>query len=101
MGRKFGVLYDPDDLQRVKCRLCGKEISIRISRLKQHVGQVKRQVKSCMVVKQHKVVEEQLHLAATKCTALKLKELLQRVALDIALEASVGQYGSKSSIQNS
>jgi len=38
-------------------------------------------------VKQHKGVEEQLHLAAIIMTAQILKEPLQRAALDIALEA--------------
>jgi hypothetical protein len=36
---------------------------------------------------QHKVVEEQLHVAATMWTAQMLKEPLQRAALDIALGA--------------
>lgn len=39
--------------------------------------------------------------AATKCTTLVLKELLHRVVLHIALEAIIGQYGSRSLIQNS
>ena len=38
-------------------------------------------------LKQHKVVEEQLHLAATMWTSQMLKEPLQRAALDIALGA--------------
>ena len=42
-------------------------------------------------VKQHKVVEEQLHLAATICEAQVLEEQLQRSALDIALEANIGR----------
>ena len=41
----------------------------------------------CDKMKQHKVVEEQLHLAATMWTAQMLKEPLQRAALDIALGA--------------
>jgi hypothetical protein len=36
---------------------------------------------------QHKVVEEQLHVAATMWTAQMLKEPLQHAALDIALGA--------------
>jgi hypothetical protein len=36
---------------------------------------------------QHKVVEEQLHLAATMRTAQMLREPPQRAALDIALGA--------------
>ena len=46
-------------------------------------------------MKQHKVVEEQLHLAATMWTAQVLKEPLQRAALDIAL----GTRAAKSSVQ--
>jgi hypothetical protein len=38
-------------------------------------------------MKQHKVVEEQLHRVATMWTAQMLKEPLQRAALDIALGA--------------
>ena len=53
------------------------------------------------LLKQHKVVEEQFHLAATKCKTLVLKELFQRVAPDITLEAKIGRHGSRSSIQNS
>lgn len=49
-------------------------------------------------LKQHKDVDEQVHLAASKCTTLVLKELLPRVALVIALEANIGQFGSRSSI---
>ena len=48
-----------------------------------------------MILKQHKTVEEQLHLAATTWTTQMLKEPLQRAALDIALEA----WAAKSSIQ--
>ena len=44
---------------------------------------------------QHKVVEEQLHLAATMWTSQVLKEPLQRAALDIAL----GARAAKSSVQ--
>lgn len=47
-------------------------------------------------LKQHKVVEEQLHLAATKCTAQLLKELLQHAALVTAPEANIGWYTSRS-----
>ena len=46
-------------------------------------------------MKQHKVVEEQLHLAAIIWPAQMLKEPLQRAALDIALEA----WAAESSIQ--
>jgi len=46
-------------------------------------------------MKQHKVVEEQLHLAATIWTAQVLKEQLEHAALDIAL----GAWAAKSSIQ--
>ena len=46
-------------------------------------------------LKQHNVVEEQLHRVATTWTAQMLKEPLQRAVLDIAL----GAWAVKSSIQ--
>ena len=51
--------------------------------------------KEDVTLKQHKVVEEQLHLAATMWPAQMLKEPLQRAVLDIAL----GAWTAKSSIQ--
>lgn len=37
MGWEFAVLIDPNDPQRVKCKLCGKEMSGRVTRMKEHI----------------------------------------------------------------
>lgn len=47
MGWEFAVLIDPDDLQRVKCKLCGKEMSGGVTRMKEHIAQIKGGVTSC------------------------------------------------------
>jgi hypothetical protein len=39
MIREFAILFDPDDFQRVKCKLCGKEMSRGVNRMKQHIAQ--------------------------------------------------------------
>ncbi|XBI71900.1 hypothetical protein VPH35_065989 [Triticum aestivum] len=49
MGWEFATLINPLDLQRVKCKLCGKEMGGGINRMKQHIGQVKGSVTSCNV----------------------------------------------------
>lgn len=86
MGWEFGVLYDPSDLQRVKCKLCGKEMGGGISRLKQHVGQVKGQVKSCMVANkdQQKRCKEACDAAVLKKKAKILHE--EEVRAQVNLE---------------
>ena len=49
MGWEFATLINPLDLQRVKCKLCGKEMGGGVNRMKQHIGQVKGRVTSCNV----------------------------------------------------
>ena len=49
MAWEFAMLCDPNDLQRVKCKLCGKEMSGGVNRMKQHIAQIRGSVTSCMV----------------------------------------------------
>ena len=49
MGWEFATLINPLDLQRVKCKLCGKEMGGGVNRMKQHIGQVKGSMTSCNV----------------------------------------------------
>ena len=48
MAWEFPMLIDPDDLQRVKCKLCGKVMSGGVTRMKQHIAQIKGSMTSCM-----------------------------------------------------
>ncbi|XP_040255209.2 uncharacterized protein [Aegilops tauschii subsp. strangulata] len=48
MAWEFAMLIDPDDLQRVKCKLCGKVMSGGVTRMKQHIAQIKGSMTSCM-----------------------------------------------------
>ncbi|TXG63733.1 hypothetical protein EZV62_010727 [Acer yangbiense] len=47
IGWEFGQLIDGKNLDRVKCKLCGKTFSGGIYRLKEHVGHLKGNVSSC------------------------------------------------------
>ena len=38
MSWEFVMLIDLDDLQRVKCKLCGKVMSEGVTRMKQHIA---------------------------------------------------------------
>lgn len=49
MGWELAALINHLDLQRVKCKLCGKEMGGGVNRMKQHIGHVKGQVTSCNV----------------------------------------------------
>lgn len=49
MAWEFVVCCDPLDPQRVKCKLCGKEMGGGVTRMKQHIAGIKGQVTSCMV----------------------------------------------------
>ncbi|TXG57574.1 hypothetical protein EZV62_015403 [Acer yangbiense] len=47
IGWEFGQLIDAKNLDRVKCKLCGKTFSGGVYRLKEHVGHIKGNVASC------------------------------------------------------
>ncbi|XP_071707583.1 uncharacterized protein [Rutidosis leptorrhynchoides] len=47
VGWKYGVLVDPKNKYRVKCKLCGHVNSAGIHRLKQHIAGVRGNVAAC------------------------------------------------------
>ena len=47
VGWEFGILVDPSNVDKVKCKLCGKIVSGGIYRIKQHVGHVKGNAAFC------------------------------------------------------
>ncbi|CAN6869304.1 unnamed protein product [Brassica oleracea] len=49
VGWEFGVLCNPKNVDKVKCKLCGKEFSGGIYRMKEHIAHVKGNVSACPV----------------------------------------------------
>ncbi|XP_010445192.1 PREDICTED: uncharacterized protein LOC104727821 [Camelina sativa] len=47
VGWEFGMLVNPKNLDKMKCKLCGKEFSGGIHRLKQHVARIQGNVAPC------------------------------------------------------
>ncbi|ESQ50742.1 hypothetical protein EUTSA_v10022981mg [Eutrema salsugineum] len=47
VGWEYGSLYDPQNPDKIKCKLCSKEISGGIHRLEQHIAHKKGAVASC------------------------------------------------------
>ena len=47
VGWEFGILVDPSNVDKVKCKLCGKIVRGGIYRIKQHVGHVKGNAAFC------------------------------------------------------
>ncbi|XP_024200409.1 uncharacterized protein LOC112203718 [Rosa chinensis] len=47
VGWDFAVLADPHNLDKLKCKLCGKVVSGGIHRMKQHIANIKGNVASC------------------------------------------------------
>jgi hypothetical protein len=44
IGWDYGVLVDPNNLNVIKCKLCGQVVSSRIYRLKLHIAGIRGQV---------------------------------------------------------
>nr|XP_011462068.1 PREDICTED: uncharacterized protein LOC105349353 [Fragaria vesca subsp. vesca] len=47
VGWEFGALVNPSNVDRVKCKLCGKVLSGGIYRLKQHIAHIKGNAAPC------------------------------------------------------
>ncbi|GFZ18507.1 HAT transposon superfamily protein [Actinidia rufa] len=47
IGWEYGMLVDPTNLVRLKCKLCGKLLSGGIFRIKQHIAHIKGNVAAC------------------------------------------------------
>ncbi|XP_019094719.1 PREDICTED: uncharacterized protein LOC104757728 [Camelina sativa] len=47
VGWEYGTLYDPKNPDRVKCKLCGKEMGGGVYRIKEHIAHRKGNVSSC------------------------------------------------------
>src|SRR4051812_27182362 len=48
MAWDFAECVDPNSTQKLKCKLCGKVVSGGVTRMKEHIGQIKGNVNSCM-----------------------------------------------------
>ncbi|CAN6936799.1 unnamed protein product [Brassica oleracea] len=49
VGWEYGILCDPRNADKVKCKLCGKQFSGGIFRMKEHIAHVKGNVAACSV----------------------------------------------------
>ncbi|KAL6192034.1 hypothetical protein ACLB2K_038421 [Fragaria x ananassa] len=47
VGWEFGALVNPSNVDKVKCKLCGKALSGGIHRLKQHIAHIKGNAAPC------------------------------------------------------
>jgi transposase len=84
MGWEFAMLIDPDDLQRVQCKLCGKEMSGGVNRMKQHIGQIRGQVTPCLVAN----AEQQARCKAA-FEAPQKKKLKEKQAEEVRAEVTI------------
>jgi len=44
IGWDYGVLVDPNNLNLIKCKLCGQEVTAGIYRFKLHIARIRGQV---------------------------------------------------------
>lgn len=47
VGWEYGVIADPSNLDKVKCKLCGKQMSGGVRRMKEHIGHIRGNVMPC------------------------------------------------------
>ncbi|XP_057510756.1 uncharacterized protein LOC130793119, partial [Actinidia eriantha] len=47
IGWEYGMLVDPTNFDKLKCKLCEKVVSSRIFRIKQHIANIKGNVRAC------------------------------------------------------
>ncbi|KAL8530447.1 hypothetical protein ACS0TY_007474 [Phlomoides rotata] len=47
IGWEYGILYDPKNFDKVKCKLCGKIMSAGVHRIKEHIARIPGNVMAC------------------------------------------------------
>ena len=47
VGWEYGALVDPNNLDKVKCKLCSKKFSGGVYRMKEHIGHISGNVAKC------------------------------------------------------
>ena len=47
IGWEYGVLVDPNNMDKVKCKLCNKIVSGGVYRIKQHIAHIRGNVAKC------------------------------------------------------
>ncbi|XP_052177734.1 uncharacterized protein LOC127791759 [Diospyros lotus] len=47
IGWEYGMLIDPKNMDKVKCKLCGKIMSGGVYRIKEHIGNISGNVSAC------------------------------------------------------
>ena len=47
VGWEYGMLVDPKNMDKVKCKLCGKIMSGGVYRVKEHIGHISGNVSAC------------------------------------------------------
>ncbi|KAG6518389.1 hypothetical protein ZIOFF_021864 [Zingiber officinale] len=52
IGWEFGMLIDPKNLDKIKCKLCGKIMSEGVYRIKEHIGNIPTNVFGCQKASQ-------------------------------------------------
>ncbi|KAM0848438.1 hypothetical protein ACQ4PT_054381 [Festuca glaucescens] len=85
MAWEFAELFDPDDLQRVRCKLCGKEMSRGVNRMKQHIAQIRGQVTPCLVTN----ADQQARCKAAFEAPQKRKKLKEKQAEEVRAEVTI------------
>ncbi|XP_052195045.1 uncharacterized protein LOC127803066 [Diospyros lotus] len=47
VGWEYGMLIDPKNMDKIKCKLCGKIMSGGVYRVKEHIGHISGNVSAC------------------------------------------------------
>ncbi|CAM0146091.1 unnamed protein product [Urochloa decumbens] len=91
IGWDYGVLVDPNNLNLIKCKLCGLQVSAGIYRLKLHIAGIRGQVQPCKKSTDEdkerckKVIDESKQVKKARLT--EQQEVRDAVDLDGAPEA--------------
>ncbi|KAG7578885.1 Ribonuclease H-like superfamily [Arabidopsis thaliana x Arabidopsis arenosa] len=99
MGWEYGVLCDPKNPDKVKCKLCGKEMSGGVFRMKEHIGHQRGNVSPCPLstkedqAKCMSALKEAKHKKTRKRRhdeELRLEVIINKPYLDNVLQEELG-----------
>src|ERR1041384_6063474 len=88
MAWEFAECVNPNNTQKLRCKLCGKVVSGGVTRMKEHIGQIKGGVTSCMQATQDQIARAFASHEAPKKRKLEKLKRDQEMKAAVTIEVS-------------
>ncbi|KAF2558640.1 hypothetical protein F2Q68_00016121 [Brassica cretica] len=92
VGWDYGVLFDAQFPYKVKCKLCRKEFSIGVCKMKEHIGHLKGNVADCPMSTKEDQEKCKKAIAEAKNKKSPIDQLASAINPEVSMAAKKRQH---------